>query len=191
MTRNVFSLLIFLSALSSCKENYTPKPMGHIRIEPPEAKYMTFNKDELPYLFSVSLWTIIEMPPLGNIATWMNIDYTNYNAKIFCSYQPITPNTLDEHFEECRRLFESSVKKANAISEKVFENKENNVYGTLFLIEGETASPVQFILTDSISHFFRGALYYDKIYNPDSIAPVTEYIKKDIMELVQTFHWKN
>ena len=44
----------------------------------------------------------------------------------------------------------------------------------------ESASPLQFMLTDSVSHFFRGALYYDCIPNADSLAPVTRYLKQDI-----------
>ena len=38
--------------------------------------------------------------------------------------------------------------------------------------------------------FFRGALYYDCIPNADSLAPVTRYLKQDIVELIQSFEWK-
>ena len=67
---------------------------------------------------------------------------------------------------------------------------EASVYGSLFMLDGESASPLQFMLTDSVSHFFRGALYYDCIPNADSLAPVTRYLKQDIVELIQSFEWK-
>ena len=58
------------------------------------------------------------------------------------------------------------------------------------LLDGESASPLQFMLTDSVSRFFRGALYYDCVPNADSLAPVTRYLKQDVVELIQSFNWK-
>ena len=182
------SILILYSCTGS--GNYTPKPMGFLRIEPPVAHYVSLNEAELPYAFSVSRQAIIELPSSDSTEYWMNIDYPGLNAKIYCSYKQITAHTLNEYMEECFKLAERAAGNAGAINEKYYENKENNVYGTLFLIEGESISPVQFLLTDSIKNFFRGALYYKFISNADSIAPVTDYIKKDITELIQTFHWK-
>jgi gliding motility-associated lipoprotein GldD len=146
--------------------------------------------DELPCGFNIPTQTAVEMPPKDSSPYWLNIDYPTLHAKIYCSYQPITPRTFHEHEDECRRLVERTVRNADAISEKVYENKEHHVYGSLFLIEGETPSPIQFMLTDSASRFFRGALYYKDGSNADSLAPVTEYIKKDIIELIQSFYWK-
>jgi gliding motility-associated lipoprotein GldD len=146
--------------------------------------------DELPYGFNISTQTTVEMPSKDSLLYWLNIDYPTLRAKIYCSYQPITSRTFREHEDACRRLVERTVRNAEAINEKVYENKELHVYGSLFLIEGETPSPIQFMLTDSVSGFFRGALYYEYGTNVDSLAPVTEYIKKDITELIQSFYWK-
>jgi gliding motility-associated lipoprotein GldD len=176
----------------SCKKNHTPKPRGYLRIEPPEARYVAFGTDELPYGFNLSTQTAVEIPPddSDSLLYWLNIDYPDLRAKIYCSYQSITPQTFHEYDEECRRLIERTAGKANAINGKIYENHDRKIYGALFLIEGETVSPVQFMLTDSTSHFFRGALYYKDGANTDSLAPVTEYIKKDIVELIQSFYWK-
>ena len=188
--RNFISIVVFITILASCTRSYTPKPKGFIRIEPPEARYTNFDDAGLPYTFSVSMQAAIELPPTDSAAYWINIDYPGINAKIYCTYKRITPHTLNEHIDECIRLAERVARNANAITERYYENDESNVYGTLLLIEGDTSSPVQFMLTDSISHFFRGALYYKDKANADSIAPVTEYLKKDISELIQTFYWK-
>lgn len=184
-------LFIFFTCISlSCRNDYTPKPKGYLRIAPPEAQYIAFNMNELPYGFNISTQTVIEIPPEDSSLYWLNIDYPDLHAKIYCSYQAITPQTLREHENECRRLTERTVRNADAINEKRYENGKHHVYGTLFRIEGETASPIQFMLTDSISGFFRGALYYKYSSNADSLAPVTEYIQKDITELIQSFYWK-
>ena len=188
----IYSLLAQFFIICSCTgdRNYTPKPKGFLRIELPTAQYITLNETELPYTFTTSRQAIIELPPTDSAGYWLNIDYPGLNAKIYCSYKQITTYTLNEHIEECYKLAERAAGNTGAINEKSYENKEHNVYGALFLLDGETASPVQFMLTDSTKHFFRGALYYKFKSNADSIAPVTDYIKKDIVELIQTFYWK-
>ncbi|MDR0574112.1 MAG: gliding motility protein GldD [Tannerella sp.] len=188
--RNIISFLIFMSILFSCTRNYTPRPRGFLRIELPAAQYTALDQTGLPYTFSVSRQSIIELPPADSAPNWMNIDYPGLHAKIYCSYKQITHSTLHEYADECFKLAERAAGNADAITEKRYENKENKVYGALFLIEGESVSPVQFMLTDSMKRFFRGALYYKDKSNVDSVAPVTEYIKNDIIELIQTFHWK-
>jgi gliding motility-associated lipoprotein GldD len=80
--------------------------------------------------------------------------------------------------------------KADAIREQRFENPEQRVYGLLYAISGNVASPTQFVLTDSVRSFFRGALYFDNIPNQDSITPVLEYINNDILILMESFRWK-
>ena len=186
----ILKFIVLTIILSSCTGSYTPKPKGFLRIEPPPAQYVVFDEAELPFAFSVSLQAIIELPPADSAAYWMNIDYPGLDAKIYCSYNQITTRTLNDYTEDGFKLAERAAGNAAAITEKRYENEDNNVYGTLLLIEGESASPVQFMLTDSTSHFFRGALYYKHKSNADSIAPVTDYIKKDITELIQTFYWK-
>ena len=188
--RNLVLSLLLTSISFSCNNHPTPKPKGDLRIELPEVQYIAFNRNELPYGFKISTQTVIEMPSKDSSIYWLNIDYPALHAKIYCSYQAITPHTLHEQVNECRRLIERTAGNADAINEKFYENKECHVYGTLFLAEGKTASPIQFMLTDSISGFFRGALYYQSGSNADSLAPVTEYIQKDITELMQSFYWK-
>jgi hypothetical protein len=181
---------VLIVIMHSCTGNYTPKPKGFLRIEPPMAQYTIFNEKELPYSFSVSRQAIIELPPTDSAAYWINIDYPLLNAKIYCNYRQISSGILNELTEESYRLAERAAGNASVITGKSFENKEITVYGTLFFIEGESPSPVQFMITDSSRHFFRGALYYNHQTNTDSIAPVTDYIKRDITELIQSFYWK-
>jgi gliding motility-associated lipoprotein GldD len=80
--------------------------------------------------------------------------------------------------------------RADAIIEHPFENQENHVYGILYEITGNAASPIQFIVTDSTRHFLRGSLYFNNTPNADSIAPVTAYIESDIRHLIESVNWK-
>jgi gliding motility-associated lipoprotein GldD len=79
--------------------------------------------------------------------------------------------------------------KADAITEQAYLNDENRVYGILYELKGNTASNIQFVLSDSTKHFLRGALYFNVNPNKDSIAPVVDYIREDIIRLVETLEW--
>ena len=73
---------------------------------------------------------------------------------------------------------------------KVSFNKINLRLLILFNIEGNTASSLQFYLTDSTNHFLRGALYFNVVPNIDSLRVVVEFIKKDVLHMINTTHWK-
>lgn len=172
----------------SCSE-YVPKPRGYMRLEPPKAQYTVLPVDNLPYLFHISRQATVELPPESEIAGWINIDYPTLGAKIYCSYLPINPASLPEAEEESRSFVLRQARRSDMIDEKEFTNPDEKVYGSLFLLDGESAAPIQFMLTDSVSRFFRGSLYYEIKPNADSLAPVTGYLLEDIIELMQSFTW--
>lgn len=178
-----------MSVCVSCVE-YTPKPRGYFRIEPGRPLYTTLPLEDLPYTFKVSRLATVELPLAGSSNGWINLSYPSLGVKVYCSYLPVTPLTLEIAEAESRSLVLRQAKHANAIKEQAYSNLGERVYGALFLLDGESASPVQFMLTDSVAHFFRGALYYDCIPNADSLAPVTSYLQADIIELIQSFSWK-
>ncbi|WP_293712965.1 gliding motility protein GldD [uncultured Parabacteroides sp.] len=189
--KSILSGLFFLFFLLciSCTE-YTPKPRGYFRIEPPQARYQPLPLDSLPYGFNVSQLVTVELPPQGSPEGWINLSYPSLGVKVYCSYLPVTRKTLQTAEMESRSLVSRQAKQANAVKEQAYSNPDEKVYGSLFLLDGESASPVQFMLTDSSSNFFRGALYYDCVPNADSLAPLTDYLRKDIIELIQSFSWK-
>jgi gliding motility-associated lipoprotein GldD len=57
-------------------------------------------------------------------------------------------------------------------------------------IEGEVPSQFQFTMTDSTKNFLRGALYFNTKVNNDSLRPAIDYMKKEMMHIVNTLHWK-
>lgn len=184
----VISLSVLL-AFAACNQ-YTPKPRGYPRIEPPAPYYSILPVADLPYSFHVSSLMEVELPPVGDPAGWINLSYPFLQAKIYCSYFPVKPSTLETALEESRILLLRQAKNTQNIREKAFENPEANVYASLYLLDGESASPVQFTITDSVSNFFRGSLLYNTTINADSLAPLTNYIQTDIMEIIQSFTWK-
>ncbi|MDO9612920.1 MAG: gliding motility lipoprotein GldD, partial [Bacteroidota bacterium] len=98
-------------------------------------------------------------------------------------------NNLWKLTEESRELAYKHSFKADAIDERIFVNPEKKVYGTIYLIDGNTASPLQFYLTDSTKHFLRGALYIREIPNIDSLRPVIDFLTPDVIHLIETTEW--
>lgn len=191
MNSNVVT--IFLVGLLLCGgcARYTPKPQGYMRIDLPSPAYVQLPVENLPYTFEISHIAAIELPPEGDSASWINISYSSVNAKIYCSYIPVTPESFKIAEEESRSLVSRQSQRADKIMEREYLNPDGRVYGSLFLLDGASVAPVQFMLTDSVSRFFRGALYYEVKPNADSLAPVTRYILEDIEVLMQSFSWSD
>ena len=80
---------------------------------------------------------------------------------------------------------------ADVIEEFVYENPERRVYGMFYDVGGNAASQSQFYVTDSINHFITGSLYFYAKPNYDSILPAVEYIKKDMIQMMETLEWND
>ena len=96
-----------------------------------------------------------------------------------------------EYPEDALEFVYKNVSHASSIPERDYMHPEEKVYGVLFDLEGNTASSCQFFLTDSTRHFFRGSVYCNCQPNADSLAPVYEYLKTDVIRLVESFKWRN
>ena len=168
--------------------HYSPKPAGYYCIELPEPDYRW---QAFPaFDCRISEQAQITVDTTSGNGNFFNIVYPRWNAQIHCSHLIIKNDNLAELSEECRNFVYLHAIKADAIREQRYENVEYKVYGILYDIRGKVASPTQFVLTDSIRSFLRGALYFDNMPNPDSIAPVLEYINNDIRVLMESFRWK-
>jgi gliding motility-associated lipoprotein GldD len=185
----LFSLGILLFLSSACSQDYSPKPRAYFHIDLPEPVYHPV--DFAGYLtFEVSNKVRVEQVKDSTDTHLFNLKYSDYNAMIYCTYHRISPQNLASVSDESRRMAYFHAIKTNGITEHIFQNPERNVFGTVYEIGGNVASPVQFVLTDSVQSFFRGALYFDHSPNPDSIAPVLAYINNDIQMILESFRWK-
>ncbi|PAM93548.1 gliding motility lipoprotein GldD, partial [Flavobacterium sp. IR1] len=63
-------------------------------------------------------------------------------------------------------------------------------YGMFYEVSGDAASQAQFYLTDSVSHFMTGSVYFRAQPNYDSILPAATYLKNDMRHLMETVNWK-
>jgi gliding motility-associated lipoprotein GldD len=189
ISRFLFPVICSLFMLFVACSEPSPKPSGYFRIDIPRADYRMEDGFK-NFTFALSdQATIVEMPQ-NEIGNFFNIVYNRFQAEIYCSYIPIKKEKLAQHSEESRKFVYLHAIKAEAIQEQFFENPLQKVYGTVYHLKGNVASPTQFVITDSVSAFFRGALYFDNRPNYDSIAPVLEYFNNDIQTIIESFRWK-
>jgi gliding motility-associated lipoprotein GldD len=105
------------------------------------------------------------------------------------SYKVIN-NNLDEYLKDSDMFAKKHTIKANGLNENLVINDSAKVYGIIYDIKGNTATNLQFFLTDSTKNFLRGSLYFDIAPNTDSVEPVTKFLREDVMHMIKTFRWK-
>jgi gliding motility-associated lipoprotein GldD len=192
--------LLFIIALSgllvaSCaEETYTPKPRGYFRIDLPERIYADFRSDYCPCTFTYPAYGAIErktsfFDEKPDHPCWMNIDMPYFNGKLHMSYMEIRPGDKLERVinDSYKYAFKHSIK-ADFIDETTIS--EEDLYAVLFDIGGNVASSVQFFATDSSEHYLRGSLYFNEQPNADSLQPVIDFIRDDILALMRSIEWE-
>lgn len=186
-------ILIFLLVLSACKsEVHTPKPKGYFRIYYPAKKYIKYEASA-PFTFEYPAYAKVvkDNEPKAQ-PYWNNLDFPQFNGRLHLTYHGVfSPENYSKMTEAARNLAMKHTIKASAIDQRMINYPDKQVYGIYYEIQGNTASSVQFFLTDSSKHYFRGALYFNEAPKYDSIQPIVKFIKKDIDHLIESFKWKN
>jgi len=178
-----------LGLFYGCNETAIPRPYGYFRVDLPAHEYTRLDSSSLPYSFDKSVIAHVIPRYKKGEEYWIDLQYPTLNASIYCSYKPVKSD-LYNLLEDTRKIVYKHDVRADAIGETRFENKDKKVYGILYDLSGNTASSVQFALTDSAKHFFRGALYFENVPNKDSIAPMSAYVRQDVLQLMESFEWK-
>ncbi len=188
----IASILIITLMLLSCSRNDTPKPRGFIRIDLPDKNYKLFDS-VFPYRFEYPMYAEVVKDP--NVTDEMmykrfNIEFTVLKGTLHLSYEPLH-NNLDTLIEDAVDYVYKHVSKATTITKNTIIRNEDAVFGTVFSIKGRNAaSTCQFYITDSTSHFLRGALYLNTETDNDSLKTVIDFLVKDVDHMIHTFRWK-
>ncbi|RZL68261.1 MAG: gliding motility lipoprotein GldD [Pedobacter sp.] len=192
--RNLIFLFVMACIFSACtsETTYTPKPKGYFRINFPKKEYQTYNTN-CPFTFDYPVYAKMMADTDKNAQPcWNNLLFPSFNGQLHLTYYGgFSLKDYNDMTESARLLAMKHTIKANAIDQKLINYPDKKVYGIYYAIEGNTASSVQFFLTDSTKHYFRGALYFNERPQYDSIQPVVKFIKKDIDRMIESFRWKN
>lgn len=197
MRSNWLIALAVMFALFACNTNYTlDKKRGYFKIDFPEKQYRLFDTVNYPYTFEYPVYarivqdsTFFEDKPENPY--WINIDFPQFEGRVFMSYKEIGKNRLDSLVHDAYTLSQKQhVYKASGMDDSLFRTR-NGIEGVYFSLMGNTATANQFFLTDTTTHFLRGALYFDAVPNEDSLKIVNDFLKADLFHLINTLKWKD
>lgn len=191
-----YSLLLFCSVwLAACgghsSDTYTPKPKGFPRIDLPAAHYVSLDPVH-PYQFEYNkIARILPDTFARSEPHWIFINYPAFKASVQLTYKPVNHdlNRLRAMLADSYKLAARHNIKAYAIDEQKVR-LTSGLEASVIDLSGDVPSQVQFITTDSTTHFLRGALYFNTATENDSLQPVIQYIRKDIMHLLNTLRWR-
>ena len=121
---------------------------------------------------------------------WFDLVYLPFDATLHLSYKTLySEASLDSMMEDAYQLAFKHISRAEEIIEKEFSDSTGN-YGMIYDLQGKTATPFNFYLTDKDRHFIRGSFYFNKKTNRDSVAPIFQFVKKDMMTSIKSLKWK-
>ncbi len=185
-------ICVFVSlVIVSCGNDVLiPKPPTYLKVELPEHRYKLYNGD-CPYEFEVAeIFDVKDVKQENDFTCHKDIQLGELNGVINFSYiemkEPLSRyvnysnDKVDEH----------KIKATEIVDTRILRSDER-VYGTIFELKGDVATPFQFYLTDSTDRFVSGVVYFNCVPNYDSLKPSLEYFKEDLFHLVNTFKWKN
>lgn len=190
MKKHLVIVAGFMMIILSCGEpSSTPKPRAYPRVEFPERDYTQLSREDCPFTFSFP--TYAEVVNKGeDKPCWFDLHMPAFHARLHCSY--IEMKSREEYQDLVQDAFIIAAKineRANYMEEKRIRNKQG-VGGLLLTWTGPAASPVHFFMTDTTTHFFKAALYFDSKAEPDSLAPMVEFIRQDLDSLMASFQWR-
>lgn len=177
--------------LSSCQQEYLPKPLGYNRLILPDHEYVKL-PDTLPYTFEYSRHSLL-LADTSRIREnfWIEIYYPELQSNVHITYKAVrNTKLLKEFLDDSYTLTAKHQIKAYAINEVIMKTPSGKT-AVIAELEGEVPSQFQFTITDSSRNFLRGALYFNTKVANDSLAPAIEYMKKDIMQMINTLEWTN
>lgn len=187
--RYVGTILILLTFTACDEEVFIPKPPTYLRLDLPEHNYQLYS-DDCPYQFEISdVYKVEKVKEEGDTSCNRRIDLGPLNGMIFFRYWDMS-EPLSYYINNANDEVDRHKIKATDIKDQRFVNKDNRVYGTLFELEGDVATPYQFYLTDSTDRFVYCEILFNSTPNYDSLKPSLDYLREDINQMIQSFQWK-
>jgi gliding motility-associated lipoprotein GldD len=204
-TRLPFLLLaLCILAFAACKEEpiFYPKPRMYPKIEFPARKMSKFSADYCAFSFNYPDYMQFQQDTQffdkgAAHSCWFNLTMPAFVGDIHFTYTDISAPTPEARAEKVYKVYKDAYRLSNEHDKKAILNEDliindpkRQLYGVLYNIDGHVASSFQFVMTDSIHHAVRASLYFRSVPNPDSMRPIIEFVKTDMMEIINSFEWK-
>lgn len=184
-------LLLPMLLSTGCSHDVVPKPRGYFRIDLPVDSGITVASN-CPFSAEVPVYaSLVTGAGSGNAdgtVCWTDLVFPDQRAAVHMTWRSIQGD-LPELVHDAHEFKAKHESMATRIKAEEVLRGDDRVFGSLFFVDGNVASPMVFYLTDSTSNFLYGALYFDVRPNSDSLAPVTGRIRADLRRFAHTLRW--
>ena len=168
---------------------YSPKPKAYPRVLYPEKEYRSIEAD-CPFTFEIPTYSQLVPYPGDRHPCWYNVYYTPFNATLHLSYIPFSSSSeLDSLGEDAYQLAHKHIRMAEEIIEREVSDSTKGLRGMIYDLEGRTATPFNFYLTDGKQHFFRGSFYFNEKTARDSVQPIYDFLHQDMLRMITSFNF--
>lgn len=188
MKRRLSPAALAALLLAGCGEDTVPKPKGWPRLDLPPQAYAAWHGEGAPFTAELPAYARMAERQAEGAARWYDLRFAGQRATVHLTYSPVQAN-LPQLIDDAHGFKRKHEMKASRIRSERALHPEHRVYGSLFDVEGDVASPFVFYLTDSTANFLYGALYFDARPNADSLAPVTDRLRADMRHFAATLQW--
>lgn len=191
-------IILALLIVSSCQDEKvaTPRPKQYPRIIWPDNHMVTQELPQCQFRLNVPAYAeIVQKKQDSDQAQqhpcWFDIRMSVFSATMYCSYYRIDKlNTYSKLVDDAYTMVSKHNVKANSRDEIAIQTTQGSK-GIIFKIAGPVATPYQFFLSDTSSHFIRGSLYFDNKLDQDSMDMIKDLLIEDMNNVVGSIQWKN
>ena len=170
--------MLFFFIVCGCQDFSMPKQKAYFAHKFNIPSYKEFSND--CYKFQINSDAEI----IYNFMCNATINYKKLKADLYISNIEFTKNIklLKNDFDQ--KILDNS-RNVSEINASEFNDNDNKVYGLYYSFIGNAPSNIQFYITDSISNFTTGSLYFKTKPNYDSLLPSITYVKNDIKKCLR------
>ena len=175
-----------------CDNYLMPKQSAFLRLDYSNPQYEQINNNSFPFLFETNnILSNISEINISNESIDFILKYDELNGQVNFQYKNVaSKEALDTYILDLKKTIETHSIMANTVRIRDYVLEENDIYGRIFDLSGNVASPYQFYLTDNEYNVISGFVYFNIKPNYDSILPAINYIENDMINLIESFSWK-
>lgn len=189
------TLILSLSWIMACEQrNESPKPRAYPKIEYPERSFQAYSNPGCPFTFEYPSYATTDVNTKSqgiqaDKTCWFDLVFEPFDARLHVSYHPVDSEArLSKLMSDAFTMADRINQRSNYMDEMQIQNQYGSG-GLVMEFAGRAASPMHFFLTDSTNHFLKASLYFNSRVNPDSLAPIAEFVKEDVAVFINTLDW--
>lgn len=182
---------VSLSLFCECRNNgnddvATPRRIGYPRIRLCDTLYKPADITPLHIEVNAEAIVIEKAAEAGKQSYWFDIDYPAYNGTIYCTLSQTNRLSVSEII--ANRLERISLNLGNEVQHESITLKNGNISSQIVTTQGNMVSPIMFIATDNQNWVFSGTFNFNapQKLNYDSVAPIINAVKKDIVHTINS-----